>query len=77
MLHFTCSSTAAITLCSGTCELSPTIDKDAELKRQFPFGIDLNKNLPDLLKLSIKAEKPDIQFSQHTYGPLAVTYTID
>ena len=42
-----------------------------------PFGIDLNKILPDLLKLRKKADKPDIQFSQHTYGPLAVAYALD
>ena len=39
---------------------------DVELKRQFPLAIDLNKILPDLLKLRTKAEKPDIQFLQHT-----------
>ena len=39
---------------------------DAELIRKFPFGIDLNKILPDLLRLRTKAEKPDRQFSQHT-----------
>ena len=47
--------------------ISPTIDNDAGLNRQFPFDIDLNKILPDLLKLRTKAEKPAIQFSQHTY----------
>ena len=77
MLHFTCSSKPAITLCLYTSELSPTSGKDAELNRRFPFGIDLNKILLDLLKLRIKAEKPDIQFSQHTYGPMAVTYVLD
>ena len=40
---------------------------DVELKRQFPLAIDLNKILPDLLKLRTKAEKPEIQFSQHMY----------
>ena len=45
---------------------SPTNDNDAELNRQFPFGIDLNKILPELLKLRTKAEKPGIQFSQYT-----------
>ena len=40
---------------------------DAEQNRQFPLAIDLNKILPDLLKLRTKAEKSDIQFSQHTY----------
>ena len=50
------------------CLISRTNDNDAELKRQFPFGIDLKKILPDLLlKLKTKAEKPDIQFSQHVY----------
>ena len=32
----------------------PTNDKDAKLKRQFPFDIDLNKIFPELLKLRIK-----------------------
>ena len=46
--------------------ISTANDNDAELNRQFPFGIDLNKTLPPvLLKLRTKAEKPDIQFSQH------------
>ena len=36
---------------------------DAELNRQFPFGTDLNKIFPDLLKLRTKAEKRDSQFS--------------
>ena len=40
--------------CSCTSELSPTNDKDAELNGQLPFGIDLNKILPDLLKLRMK-----------------------
>ena len=49
--------------------ISPTNDKDAQLNRQFPFGFDLNKILPDLLKLRTKTEKPAIQqFSQHTYA---------
>ena len=39
---------------------------DAELNRKFPFGIYLNKVLPELLRLRMKAEKPDIQFSQYT-----------
>ena len=48
--------------------ISRTNDYDAELNRQVSFGIDLNKVLPDLpLKLRTNAEKPDIQFSQHTY----------
>ena len=51
--------------------------KDAELNRQFASGIDLNKMLSDLLKLRIKAEKPDIQFLQHTYSSLAVNYALD
>ena len=38
---------------------------DAELKRKFSFGIDLNKMLPDLLRLRTKTEKPGIQFSQY------------
>ena len=40
-------------------QLSPNSDKDAELNRQFPFGIDLNKLLP---VVRMKAEKPDIHF---------------
>ena len=37
-----------------------------KMNRQLPFGIDLNKILPDLLlKLRTKVETPDIQFSQH------------
>ena len=48
-----------------------TSGKDAVLNSQFPFGIDLNKILPDLLILRTKAEKPDTQFSQRTYGPKA------
>ena len=38
---------------------------DAELNRKFPFDINLNKILPDLVRLRTKAEKPDIQFSQY------------
>ena len=56
-------------LSSCTSQVSPTNNKDAELNRQFPFCIDLNRILPVLLKLKTKAEKPDTQFSQHTYGP--------
>ena len=33
--------------------ISPTNDNDAQLNKQFPFVIDLNKILPDLLKLRI------------------------
>ena len=39
---------------------------DAVLSGKFPFRIDLNKILPDLLSLRTKAEKADIQFSQYT-----------
>ena len=39
---------------------------DAEQNRQLLLAIDLNKTWPELLKLRTKAEKPDIQFSQHT-----------
>ena len=38
---------------------------DAEQDRQFLLA-GLDKILPDLLKLRTKAEKPDIQFLQHT-----------
>ena len=30
---------------------------DAELNRKFPFGIDLNKILPDLLRLRTKTKR--------------------
>ena len=50
-----------ITLSSCTSEISPTYDEGAELIRQFPFSIDLNKILP---VVRTKAEKPDIHFSQ-------------
>ena len=43
MLHFTCSATAAIALCSCTSKLSPISDKDAA---EHPFGIDPNQILP-------------------------------
>ena len=43
---FKCSSTVTITLRSCTSELSRADEKDAELNRQFPFGIDLHKILP-------------------------------
>ena len=49
------------------CVISPANDNDTELNWQFPLGIDLNKILPELLKLRTKAEKPEIQFSQHAY----------
>ena len=50
-----------------TSDLSPAIDKDAELNPTFLFSIDLKqKILPDLLKLRTKAKKPDIKFSQYT-----------
>ena len=39
---------------------------DAERNSQCPLAIDLSKILPDLFKLRTKAEKPHIQFSQHT-----------
>ena len=39
---------------------------DAELNKQFSLAIDLNKILPDLLKLRTEAEKLDIQFWQST-----------
>ena len=67
-----CSSTAAITQSSCTSELSPTNEKDAQLNRQFAFGIDLNKILPDFLKLRMEEKRPGIQISQHAYCSLAV-----
>ena len=71
-LAFTFSLTAVITLSSCTIELSPSNDKDAELTTEQAISIwHLNKILPDLLKLRTKAERPDIQFSQHTSGPKA------
>ena len=42
-----------------------TNGNDAELNRQFPFGIDLNKILPDLLQLKTKAEALGMEISQH------------
>ena len=60
---FKCSSTAGITLSSCTGELSPDNDKDAELNRQFPFGIDLHKIFS---VVRTKARKPNIHFSKHT-----------
>ena len=39
--------------------ISPINDNDAELSRQFPFGIDLNKILPHLLKLRTKKSLRD------------------
>ena len=39
--------------CTSELSLLPN-DNDAELNRQFPFGINLNKILPDLLKLGTK-----------------------
>ena len=38
---------------------------DAELNRKFPFDIDLNKILSDLVRLRTKTEKHDIQFLQY------------
>ena len=65
---FTCSSATAITLSSCISELSPSNDKDAGLNKQFVFYIDINKTLPDLLKLRTKAEKHDAQFSKNASG---------
>ena len=50
MLRLTFSSTASIILRLCTSELSPNNDKDAELNRQFLFGIDPNKILQDFPK---------------------------
>ena len=47
IFHLPCGSTTAITTSSCASESSPTNDKDAALKRLFPFVIDLNKILPD------------------------------
>ena len=73
---FRCSSTAGITLSSCTGKLSLDNDKDAELNRQFPFGIDLKKILP---VVRTKARKPNIHFSKHTgtkvNGPNTPTVT--
>ena len=60
---FKCSSIAGIILSSCTSELSPDNDKDAELNRQFPFGIDLHKIFS---VVRTKARKPKILFSKHT-----------
>ena len=45
--------------------ISRTSDNDAEVIRQFPFSIDLNKILSEFRKLRTKAEKPDLQSSQN------------
>ena len=66
MLHLNVARHLPSLSSSCTSELSPTKDKDAELNRQFPFDIDLNKILPDLLKSRAKAQKLDIHFLQHT-----------
>ena len=58
------SSTTAITLHAPVSYLSYQW-QCAELNRQFPFGIDLNKISPDLLKLKTKAEELDMEISQH------------
>ena len=51
-----------------TAGLSPTANiKDAEVNRQFPFSTDLNEMLPDLLKLRMKAEKPEIKVTQYLH----------
>ena len=42
-MAFKCSLTATLTLSSSINGLSPSDDKDAELKKQFPFYNDLNK----------------------------------
>ena len=42
-MAFKCSLTATITLSSSINGLSPSDDKDAKLKKQFPFYNDLNK----------------------------------
>ena len=46
-VRFKFSSMAAINLSSCTNKLSPNNNKDAELKKHFPLGNDLNKILPD------------------------------
>ena len=64
MLHLNVpSSTDFITLSSCTSALSPTIEKDAELNRQFPFDIDLNKIFP----VRTKAEKANILYFSHRH----------
>ena len=63
-LHVT-ESRASISQSSRTRESSPINGKCPHLNREFPFGIDLKKIVPDLLKLRRKAEKPNIHFSQH------------
>ena len=65
---FTSSSASDITLNSCTNELPLRYQWQLSWcwNRKFPFGIDLNKILSDLLMWRTKAEKPDTQFSQHT-----------
>ena len=45
--------------------ISTTYDNDAALNKQFTFGTDLNKILPNLHKVRTKADKPNTHFSQH------------
>ena len=44
---------------------------DAELNLKFRFDVNLNRILPNLLRLTTKPQKPGIQFLQYTYvnGP--------
>ena len=60
MLHLIVARQILITLSSCTSEFSSISGKDAELNRQFPLGIDLNKILP---VVRIKAKNSDIHFS--------------
>ena len=73
-LHVTESKTS-IPQISCSSESSPINGKGPHLNRQFPSGIDLNKIVPDLLKLTTQAEKPNIQFSQHIPYSLTVNHT--
>ena len=73
-LHVTESKTS-IPQISCSSESSPINGKGPHLNRQFPSGIDLNKIVPDLLKLTTQAEKPNIQFSQHIPYGLTVNHT--
>ena len=73
-LHVTESKTS-IPQISCSSESSPINGKGPHLNRHFPSGIDLNKIVPDLLKLTTKVEKPDIQFSQHIHYSLTVNYS--
>ena len=66
MLHLHVAQQLSSTKVHALRVIFPTIENDADLNSHFSLDIFLNKILPDLLKLKSEAEKPDIQFLQHT-----------